>query len=83
MNVLFNRKAKLFQKSFWGGVDSDGAGEVGIEGCWLGVHLGLLVVIDDEHMNALFDQEAKLNSMISNMLQCVLHQTLAASSATC
>jgi len=40
-------------------------------------------VIDDKHMNALFDQEAKLNSMIFNMFQCVLHQTLAAPSATC
>jgi hypothetical protein len=42
------------------GVDGGSAGEIGVEGGWLGVHLGLLVVIDDKHMNALFDQEAKL-----------------------
>jgi len=35
-------------------------GEVGVEGGLLGVHRGLRVVIDDKHMNALFDQEAKL-----------------------
>jgi hypothetical protein len=43
------------------GVDSGGAGEVGIEGGWLGVHRGLRVVIDNATMNALFDQEAKLS----------------------
>ena len=42
------------------GVDGCGAGEVGIEGGWLGVHRGLRDVIDDTDMNALFDQEAKL-----------------------
>ena len=42
------------------GVDSGGAGEVGVEGGWLGVNRGLRVVIDDMDMNALFDQEAKL-----------------------
>ena len=42
------------------GVDGGGAGEVGVEGSLLGVHRGLRDVIDDEHMNALFDQEAKL-----------------------
>jgi hypothetical protein len=36
-------------------VDSGGAGEVGVEGSLLGVHRGLRDVIDDEHMNALFD----------------------------
>jgi hypothetical protein len=41
-------------------VDGGGAGEVGVEGSLLGVHRGLRDVIDDEHMNALFDQEAKL-----------------------
>ena len=44
------------------GVDGGGAGEVGVEGSLLGVHRGLRDVIDDEHMNALFDQEAKLFS---------------------
>ncbi len=42
------------------GVDGGSAGKVGVEGGWLGVNRGLRVVIDDEHMNALFDQEAKL-----------------------
>ena len=42
------------------GVDGGSAGEVGVEGGWLGVHRGLRVVIDDMDMNALFDQEAKL-----------------------
>ena len=42
------------------GVDGGGAGEVGVEGGWLGIHRGLRVVIDDKHMNALFDPEAKL-----------------------
>lgn len=37
-----------------------GAGEVGVEGGWLGVHHWLRGVIDDATMNALFDQEAKL-----------------------
>jgi len=41
-------------------VDGGGAGEVGAEGGWLGVHRGLRDVIDDATMNALFDQEAKL-----------------------
>jgi len=45
------------------GVDRGGAGEVGVEGGWLGVHRGLRVVIDDTTMNALFNQEAKLNPM--------------------
>ena len=42
------------------GVDGGGVGEVGVEGGWIGVHHWLRGVIDDEHMNALFDQEAKL-----------------------
>jgi hypothetical protein len=37
-----------------------GAGEVGVEGGWLGVHRGFRGVIDDTTMNALFNQEAKL-----------------------
>ena len=41
-------------------VDDGSAGEVGVEGGLLGVHRGLRGVIDDKHMNALFDQEAKL-----------------------
>ena len=47
------------------GVDGGGASEVGVEGSWLGVHRGLQVVIDDATMNALFDQEAKLNRAIT------------------
>jgi hypothetical protein len=42
------------------GVDGGGACKVGVEGGLLGVHRGLLDVIDDATMNALFDQEAKL-----------------------
>jgi len=42
------------------GMDGGGAGEVGVEGGWLGVHRGLRSVIDDTSMNALFDQKAKL-----------------------
>jgi len=42
------------------GVDGGSAGEVGVEGGWLGVHRGLRGVIDDITINALFDQEAKL-----------------------
>lgn len=42
------------------GVDGGSAGEVGVEGGLFGVHRGLRVVIDDEHMNALFYREAKL-----------------------
>ena len=34
--------------------------QVCFEGGLLGVHRGLPDVIDDKHMNALFDQEAKL-----------------------
>ena len=49
---------KLLQP-FQLGVDGGGAGEVGVEGGLLGVHRGLRDVIDDKHMNALFDQEAK------------------------
>jgi hypothetical protein len=45
------------------GADGGGAGEVGVEGGWLGVHRGLRVVIDDATIQALFDQKAKLNSM--------------------
>jgi hypothetical protein len=45
---------------FQRGVDGGGAGEVGVESGWFGVHRGLRVVIDDATMNALFDQEAKL-----------------------
>jgi hypothetical protein len=41
-------------------VDGGGAGEVGVEGGWLGVHRGLRDVIDDMDMNALFYREAKL-----------------------
>lgn len=47
------------------GVDGGGVGEVGVEGCLLGVHRGLRDVIDDATMNALFDQEAKLNHAIT------------------
>jgi len=36
-------------------------GEVGFEGGLLGVHRGLHGVIDDALMNALVDQEAKLD----------------------
>jgi hypothetical protein len=42
------------------GVNGGGAGEVGVEGGWLGVHRGLRDVIDDATMNALFYREAKL-----------------------
>lgn len=42
------------------GVEGSAAGEAGVEGGCLGVHRGLSEVIDDMHMNALFDQEAKL-----------------------
>jgi hypothetical protein len=42
------------------GVDGGSAGEVGVEGGWLGGHRGLRVVIDDATMNALFYREAKL-----------------------
>ena len=42
------------------GADGGGAGEVGVEGGWLGVHRGLRDVIDDPTMNALFYREAKL-----------------------
>ena len=42
------------------GVDGDSAGEVGVEGGWLGVHRGLCGVIDDRVMNALFESKAKL-----------------------
>ena len=51
---------KLLQP-FQFGVDSGSAGEVGVEGGWLGVHRGLHGVIDDTTMNTLFDQKAKLN----------------------
>ncbi len=51
---------KLLQP-FQFGVDGGSAGEVGVEGGLLGVHPGLRDVIDDATMNALFDQEAKLN----------------------
>jgi len=47
------------------GVDGGGAVEVGVEGGLLGVHRGLRDVIDDATMNALFDQEAKLNRAIT------------------
>ena len=50
---------KLLQP-FQLGVDGGGAGEVGVEGCGLGVHRGLRDVVDDATMNAPFDQEAKL-----------------------
>jgi len=42
------------------GVDGSGAGEVGVGGGLLGVHRGLRDVIDDKHMNALFNWKAKL-----------------------
>lgn len=45
------------------GADGSSAGEVGVEGGWLGVLRGLRDVIDDTDMNALFDQEAKLFAM--------------------
>jgi hypothetical protein len=54
--VVIGELLQLFQL----GVDGSGAGEIGVEGGWLGVHRGLRDVIDDKHMNALFDQEAKL-----------------------
>jgi hypothetical protein len=50
--------AELLQP-FQLGADGSGAGEVGVEGGWLGVHRGLRVVIDDTTMNALFYREAK------------------------
>ena len=45
------------------GVDAGSAGEVGVEGGWLGVHRGLRDVIDDATMNALFNQKAKLPTL--------------------
>lgn len=45
-----------FLQPFQFGVDGGGAGEVGVEGGWLGVHRGLRDVIDDATMNALFDR---------------------------
>ena len=42
------------------GADGGGAGEVGVEGDWLGVHRVLRDSIDDTDMNALFYGEAKL-----------------------
>jgi len=56
---------KLLQP-FQLGVDGGSAGEVGAEGGLLGVHRGLRDVIDDVTMNALFDQEAKLNSCVTS-----------------
>ena len=53
---------KLLQP-FQLGVDGGGAGEVSVEGGWLDVHRRLRVVIDDATIQALNDQEAKLNSM--------------------
>jgi hypothetical protein len=50
---------KLLQP-FQLGVDGGTAGEVGVEGGWLGVHRGIRDVIDDRDMNALFYREAKL-----------------------
>ena len=47
----------------FGGSSKLSPGEVGVEGGLLGVHRGLRDVIDDTTMNALFDQEAKLNPM--------------------
>jgi hypothetical protein len=48
-------------ESFQLGVDSCSAGEIGVQGGLLGVHRWLRDVIGDTSMNALFDQEAKLN----------------------
>lgn len=48
------------------GVDGGSAGEVGLEGGLLGVHRGLRDVIDDATMNALFNQEAKLNLCVTS-----------------
>jgi hypothetical protein len=61
------------------GVDGGSAGEVGVEGGWLGVHRGLRVVIDDTDMNALFDQEAKQNLIrpICMLWAGVLQSTLS------
>ena len=67
------------------GVDRCGAGEVGVEGGLLGVHRGLRGVIDDEVMNALFDQEAKLFLMhftsetgpcLPDLINCNLYHRL-------
>lgn len=44
--------------------DGGGAGEVGVEGGWLGVHRGLRDVIDDTTMNALLHREAKRNLIV-------------------
>jgi hypothetical protein len=46
------------------GVDGGGAGDIGVESGWLGVHRGLRDVTDDATMNARFDQEAKLFLLI-------------------
>lgn len=56
MEVVIGELPQPFQL----GVDGDSAGEIGVEGGLLGIHRGLRDVIDDKHMNALFDQEAKL-----------------------
>ncbi len=47
------------------GVDGGSAGKVGVEGGWFGAHRGLRGVIDDATIQALFDQEAKLNRAIT------------------
>jgi hypothetical protein len=42
-------------------VDGGSAGEMGIEGSWLGVHRGAPWLGDDTTIHALHDQEAKLS----------------------
>ncbi len=50
----------MLLQSFDLAADGGVALQVCVEGSLLGVHRGLRDVIDDKHMNALFDQEAKL-----------------------
>ena len=51
----------MLLQSFDLAADGGVALQVCVEGSLLGVHRGLRDVIDDKHMNALFDQEAKSN----------------------
>ena len=53
----------MLLQSFDLAADGGVALQVCVEGSLLGVHRGLRDVIDDKHMNALFNLEAKLNSM--------------------
>lgn len=70
--LLAGSADKLLQP-FQFGVDGDGAGEAGVEGGWLGVHRGLRGVIENATMNALFDQEAKLNMIVMSLNNCWRH----------